>query len=129
MLTLPNYQIDSQIYESANSLVYRGYRKKDKQSVILKVLKQDYPTPEALIHYRQEYDITRRLNDVDGVINVYELEKYQNTLVIVLEDCDAQSLKIMHEQHHFTIEELVQLAIEMTQILGQIHGKLNDIED
>jgi len=39
MLTLPNYQIGSQIDESANSLVYRGMRKKDNQPVILKVLK------------------------------------------------------------------------------------------
>jgi serine/threonine protein kinase len=48
MLTLPNYQIHTQIYESANSLVYRGVRKQDNQPVILKVLKEDYPTPEEL---------------------------------------------------------------------------------
>ena len=40
MLTLPNYQIGSQIYESLNSLVYRGHQ--DNQPVILKMLKQDY---------------------------------------------------------------------------------------
>jgi len=45
MLTLPNYQIGSQIYESVNSLVYRGIRKKDNQPVILK---EDYPTPAEL---------------------------------------------------------------------------------
>ncbi|MDM8558759.1 hypothetical protein [Candidatus Parabeggiatoa sp. HSG14] len=44
MLTLPNYKIGSQIYESANSIVYRRHRKKDNQPVILKILKQDYPT-------------------------------------------------------------------------------------
>ena len=57
MLTLPNYQIGSKIYESVNSLVYRGHRKKDNQPVILKVLKQDYPTPAELTRYRQEYEI------------------------------------------------------------------------
>ncbi len=35
MLTLPNYQIGSQIDESVNSLVYRGLIKKDNQPVIL----------------------------------------------------------------------------------------------
>jgi len=34
MLTLPNYQISTQIYESANSLIYRGIRKKDNQPII-----------------------------------------------------------------------------------------------
>jgi hypothetical protein len=59
MLTLPNYQIRTQIDESANSVIYRGMRKTDNQPVILKVLKEDYPTPEELTRYRQEYDIMR----------------------------------------------------------------------
>ncbi|HDN27818.1 MAG TPA: hypothetical protein ENG03_12145 [Thioploca sp.] len=62
MLTLPNYQIGSQIDESANSTVYRGIRKKDNQLVIIKVLKAYYPMPEELTRYRQEYEITKYNN-------------------------------------------------------------------
>jgi len=91
MLTLPNYQISTQIYESANSVIYRGIRNEDNQSVILKVLKEDYPTPAELTRYRQEYDITRLLAKIDGVVKVYHLEKYQNTLVICLEDFGGES--------------------------------------
>ena len=90
ILTLSNYQICTQIYESANSLVYRGVRKKDNQPVILKMLKQDYPTPAELIRYRQEYEITNYL-DLAGVIKVYGIEKYQNTLVIILDDFGGES--------------------------------------
>jgi hypothetical protein len=50
MFTLPNDQIDTQIYQIANGVVYRGMKKKDNQPVILKVLKEDYPTPEELTH-------------------------------------------------------------------------------
>ena len=92
MLTLPNYQIGTQIYESANSLVYRGVRKKDNQPVILKVLKEDYPTPVELTRYRQEYEITHDL-DLAGVVKAYDIEKYQNTLVIILEDFGGESIK------------------------------------
>ncbi len=92
MLILPNYQIGTKIYESANSLVYRGVRKKDHQPVILKVLKEDYPTPAELTGYRQEYEITHDL-DLAWVIKVYGIEKYQNTLVIILEDFGGESLK------------------------------------
>ncbi|MCK5523879.1 MAG: hypothetical protein KAI83_12175, partial [Thiomargarita sp.] len=73
MINIPNYQITQQIYESANSLVYRGLRNEDNQAVILKVLKEDYPTPEELTRYRQEYDITRRLADLEGVIKADSL--------------------------------------------------------
>jgi hypothetical protein len=49
MISLPGIAIKAKIYESANSLVYRGIREGDNTPVILKVLKQDYPTqPNSL---------------------------------------------------------------------------------
>jgi len=121
MLTLPNYQINNQIYESANSLVYRGVRKKDNQAVILKVLKEDYPTPEELMHYQQEYEITQSLN-IGGVVKTYGIEKYQNTLVIVLEDFGGKSLKQFLINQTFSIKEFLPLFIQMAEALGQIHS-------
>ena len=121
MINIPNYQITKQIYESTNSLVYRALCQKDNQPVILKVLKEDYPTPEELNHYRQEYDITRRLADLDGVVKAYRLEKHQNTLVICFEDFGGESLKIWQEQRTFTLDELLTFAIQATEILAKIH--------
>ena len=77
MISLPDVSIVSKIYESANSLVYRGIFKKNRQPVILKLLKEDYPTPAELYRYQQEYEITRRLN-LEETIKAYELRKYQN---------------------------------------------------
>ncbi len=121
MINIPNYQISTQIYESANSFVHRAVRNEDNQPVILKVLKEDYPTPEELTRYRQEYDITRHLADVDGVVKAYNLEKYQNTLVMCLEDFGGKSLKHWLAECPFSFDELLILAIRATEILGQIH--------
>jgi predicted ATPase/serine phosphatase RsbU (regulator of sigma subunit)/tRNA A-37 threonylcarbamoyl transferase component Bud32 len=121
MLTLPNYQIHTQIYESANSLVYRGVRKQDNQPVILKVLKEDYPTPEELTRYRQQYEIIHDLN-LAGIIKVYEIEKYQNTLVIILEDFGGESLKQLMVDHFFNVKEFLSLAIAIVDSLGNIHA-------
>ena len=122
MINIPNYQIGTQIYESANSLVYRGVRKKDNQPVILKVLKEDYPTPAELTCYRQEYEIIHDL-DLAGVVKAYGLEKYQNTLVIVLEDFGGESLKATLEQGRqgIAIADFLPLAISIADSLGQIH--------
>ena len=98
MLKLSHYQILTQIYESANSLIYRGIRNQDKQPVVLKILKQGYPTSAELSHYRQEYEITHYL-DLAGIINAYSIEKSQNTFVIVLEDFGGESLKQLMVQH------------------------------
>ncbi|HEW98134.1 MAG: hypothetical protein DRR16_26825 [Candidatus Parabeggiatoa sp. nov. 3] len=121
MLIFSHYQILEQVYESANSLIYRCLRNDDNQKVILKVLKEDYPSPEELTRYRQEYDIINHLAEVDGVINVYTLEKYQNTLVICLEDFGGLSLKQLLAQRQLSLPESLQLAIQITDILGQIH--------
>jgi serine/threonine protein kinase len=121
MYPLSGYRVLSQLYESANSLVYRSLREQDNQPVILKVLKQDYPTPGELTRYKQEYDITRSLNQ-EGVIKAYGLEPYQNTLVMILEDFGGESLATLKQQHPSTLEDFLEIAIKITTALGEIHG-------
>ncbi len=53
MLALPNVEVHAQIYSSDNSLVYRGTSQPDNSPVILKLLKQDYPTASQLTRYKQ----------------------------------------------------------------------------
>ncbi|MBV9390152.1 MAG: hypothetical protein JOZ78_27315, partial [Chroococcidiopsidaceae cyanobacterium CP_BM_ER_R8_30] len=108
MLTIPGYEILAQIYESANSLVYRGRRIQDNWTVILKLLKQDYPTLTELTKYKQEYEITRSLN-LEGVIKAYSLHKYNNTLVMFLEDFGGESLKILMKSNKLKLEEFLSL--------------------
>jgi PAS domain S-box-containing protein len=121
MYPLSGYRVLTQLYESANSLVYRSLREQDNQPVILKVLKQDYPTSGELTRYRQEYDITRSLNQ-EGVIKAYGLEPYQNTLVMFLEDFGGQSLATLKQQHPSTLEDFLEIAIKITTVLGEIHA-------
>ncbi|MBW4508255.1 MAG: AAA family ATPase [Scytonematopsis contorta HA4267-MV1] len=121
MLVISDILVTSKIYESSNSLVYRGIRKKDNQPVVIKILNAAYPTPELLSRYKQEFDITHNL-ELTGVIKPYSLEKYQNTLVIVFEDFGGESLKILMSERRFTIEEFLRIAIKISAALGQIHG-------
>jgi predicted ATPase/serine phosphatase RsbU (regulator of sigma subunit) len=127
MFILPNYQVIEQIYESSHSLVYRAIRNEDNQKVILKVLKEDYPSPEELSRYRQEFEITHDLK-LSGVIQAYALETLDNTLVMVLEDFGGRSLKelINHdpsfEKRIGSILKFIPLARQIADNLGQIHA-------
>lgn len=132
MITIPNYQILQQIYESANSLIYRGKRITDEQPVILKVLKQDYPTATQLIHYQQEYEIIASLTHV-GIIKTYGLEKYHNSLVLILEDFGGKSLKHflatvsvaqspLESIKSINLTTFFSLALRITAILGAVHA-------
>ncbi|MEG5016492.1 MULTISPECIES: AAA family ATPase [unclassified Microcoleus] len=127
MIEINGYQILTQIYESTNSTIYRGIRQQDNQAVILKFLKEDYPTPSELVRYKQEYEITRNLN-IDGVIKAYELKPYQMTLCIILEDFGASSLKqLMDERREsgtgvLPLQKFLSIAIKTAEILSSIHA-------
>ena len=122
MTQQPNYQIIKKIYESANSLVYRAILQPDNQPVILKILKENYPTPSELTRYKQEYEITRSLN-AHGVIKAYNLQRYENSLVMFLEDFGGESLTLlMGNKRQFTLKEFISIAIKITDSLATIHA-------
>jgi serine/threonine protein kinase len=90
--------------------------------VIVKLLKEDYPTPAELYRYQQECQITRRLN-LEETIKGYELPKYENTQVMLLEDFGGESLKILWSSRPFALPDFLHLAIQITDALGKVHQK------
>jgi len=121
MLIVPGVEVKTRIYESANSLVYRAIRQSDNEPVILKILKENYPTPQELARYRTEYQITKSLN-LTGCIKAYDLQPYQNTLVMFVEDFGGESLKIWMKQKKFSLEEFLRIALATTESLGLLHA-------
>ena len=132
-----DYEIIKKIYESANSLVFRGILKSNNQAIILKILKENYPTPSELTRYKQEYEVTRSLNS-DGIIKAYDLQRYENSLVMFLEDFGGESLKLLMQDrstrvaevipkassfayNHFSLKIFLSIAIKITQSLAAIH--------
>ncbi|MDZ7966690.1 MAG: AAA family ATPase [Nostoc sp. DedSLP03] len=125
MIALPGVAIHSKIYESAVSLVYRGIREQDDRPLIVKLLKQNYPSPQELTCYRQEYEITRSLN-LPGVVKAYSQQDYQRTLAILLEDFGGESIERWMRQRKerfcpMPLSNFFRLAIDITEILGRIH--------
>ncbi|MEO6863158.1 MAG: AAA family ATPase, partial [Microcoleus sp.] len=125
MIALPGVTCHCKIYESSTSLVYRGIRVQDDLAIVIKMLKQDYPSPQELTRYRQEYEITRSLN-LKGVVKAYSQQDYQRTLVIILEDFGGESLEqwMRHRPETFcpmSLSTFLHLAIALTDILGRIH--------
>ncbi|CAN1211299.1 histidine kinase [Tumidithrix helvetica PCC 7403] len=137
MFTVSGYEITQKLYESDRSLVYRALRTVDRVSVIFKVLKEEFPSPEELRRYQQEYRIICKLNQESrnsarGAIAAYALETYQKKLVIVLEDFGAVSLK-QWMQGRSTLKEkanggdlflieFLRIAIAIAESIGQIHA-------
>jgi PAS domain S-box-containing protein len=123
---MKDYQIETLIYESSNSLVSKGIRKADNLPVTIKVLKENYPTPQELIRYKQEYEIIRSL-DFPGAIAAYALEPYNRSMAIVTEDFGGKSLKELFcdgetGTGRLSLEEFLKIAIATTDYLSNLHA-------
>lgn len=116
-----DYQILAKIYESNNSLVYRAILVQNHQPIIIKILKEDYPTPAELNRYKQEYEITRSLN-LEGVVKSYNLQRYQNSMIMLLEDFGGESLKKWMAEFQLNLKDFLDIAIKITEGLGGIHA-------
>ncbi|MDJ0671223.1 MAG: AAA family ATPase, partial [Microcystis sp. M53598_WE2] len=121
MIVLNGYDILAQIYESVNSEVYRAIRIADNQPVMLKILKQEYPTAQELTHYKQEYKTICGLN-FEGAIKAYGLETYRRTPVIILEDFGGISLKKWLEGKPLALRDFLSLAPRIVANLEKIHN-------
>jgi PAS domain S-box-containing protein len=122
MHTISSYHITEQLYDSANSLVYRGHRQTDAHPVILKVLKEAYPSPERIAWFKREYELTCSVN-LTGVIQIYGLETDEHHWVMVLEDFGGDSLRRLGLAGALDIASFLHLAIGMAEILGHVHQR------
>ena len=122
MLAIAGYQINEKIYESGDSIIYRGYREADKHPVIFKMLNQSHPSPEKIAWFKREYEVTQSLN-LAGVVDVYGLESEHHQWVMVLEDFGGHSLALLGLAGQLILAEFLPLAIQIVDILGQVHQK------
>ncbi len=120
-MLLKGYKIGKKICESNSSIVYKAVRKKDDEPVILKFLQEEYPTPAQLTRYQQEYEIIKNFQG-QGIIQVYGLEKYKNSLVLIFEDFGGISLTEILKEYQFNIPEFLKIAIKIVESLGEIHA-------
>ncbi|AOW99552.1 hypothetical protein BJP34_08890 [Moorena producens PAL-8-15-08-1] len=105
--TPPNikgYSITDLVYHGSRTVVYRGTRNNDHTPVVLKFLNNSYPSFQELVQFRNQYTIAKNL-DHPGIIKIYSLESYHNTLVLVMEDFGGVSLE------EYTTDSLDQRAI------------------
>ena len=120
MIGLSGYRLKDKIYEHSRTLVYRGEREIDKQPIIIKFPKAEYPTITEIARLRQEYLIPNEIN-LPGIVKPYSLEKYRNRFALVLEDFGGQSLAQFLKNTPLTIIEFLKIAIALTKILGELH--------
>ncbi|WP_315786380.1 ATP-binding sensor histidine kinase [Fischerella sp. JS2] len=133
IVPFPGYCITEQIYLGSRTIVYRGIREQDQQPVIIKLMRNEYPSLNELAQFRNQYTITKKL-DFPGIVKTYSLENCHNGYAIVMEDfggislqqwLDKKSVEIpgVGEINKFElpVTDFLDISIQIVSILDQLH--------
>ncbi|MBD2441321.1 AAA family ATPase, partial [Nostoc sp. FACHB-110] len=118
---IPGYSISEELYNGSRTLVYRGYREVDQQPVVVKLLKNPYPSFNELLLFRNQYTIAKNLNS-PLIVQTYSLEPCQNGYALVMEDFGGISLKKWGTREtQQSLEEFLLIAITLCDILNLLY--------
>ncbi|MGJ5629223.1 trifunctional serine/threonine-protein kinase/ATP-binding protein/sensor histidine kinase [Nostoc sp. CALU 1950] len=124
LVNIPRYRISEELYNGSRTLVYRGYRETDSLPVVIKLLKNPYPSFSELLSFRNQYNIAKNLNS-PLIIQTYSLEPYQNGYALVMEDFGGISLKdyFTSDQTLYiaSSEEFLRIAIALCNTLDRLY--------
>ena len=116
MPTLSEYQINSILHEGAETIIYRGQTSINQPATILKVLKAEYPTLEAITRLKHEYQIRQNL-DSELIVKALTLDRFDHRLGLILEDFGGESLGQLLERETLSARTTLNIAIQIVKAL------------
>jgi predicted ATPase/class 3 adenylate cyclase len=124
------FKITGQLVIDSKYVTYKAIQEKDEIPVTLKLLRNTYPTAAALIRFRQEYEMLEKVNH-PNIIRPLRMQNYQNSLALVIESMEGNTLTEILKSGPFSISDFFQLVkplIEAIRFLHQsriIHKNIN----
>ena len=126
IVCLPGYSITSEIHASDRTLIYRGMRDRDRDPVIIKVLRKPFPSYYELMQFRHQYDVGKDL-DLPYIVKTLALETYQNSYALILGDGGGVSLKHFLQQsgafgeNNQTLMAFLPIAIQLAEAMNGLY--------
>ncbi|MBE9207658.1 AAA family ATPase [Nostoc sp. LEGE 06077] len=121
LVSIPGYHIREELYNGSRTLVYRAVRESDSVPVVIKLLKNPYPSFSELLLFRNQYTIGKNLNS-PLIIQTYSLEPVHNGYMLVMEDFGGISLKEWRIGKTLpSLQEFLVLAIAICNILDLLY--------
>ncbi|MCW6036085.1 AAA family ATPase [Spirulina subsalsa FACHB-351] len=118
--TLSGYTLLKPLYVGRKTSVYRGIQNSSQRGVVVKMLCQEYPSFSELVHFLNQYKITKDLA-ILGVVHPIALEPYGRGYALVMEDCGSISLQQYIQQQTLSVEMGLAIAQQLCQILHHLH--------
>ncbi|MEG4119799.1 ATP-binding sensor histidine kinase [Microcoleus sp. N9_B4] len=117
---ISGYHLVEQLYCGSRTVVYRAIRETDQLPVVIKLLNRDYPSFSELLQFRNQYTIAKNLR-LPGVVQPYNLDSYRHSYALVMEDFGGISLRDYAQERKLTLAEILEIAIQITDILDGLY--------
>jgi len=122
MIHISGYNIAEKFHEGKKVILYKGTRISDGKKVLLKFLGEEYPDLSDIARLKHEYEVSQKINST-LVVQIYALEQFERTPVLVLEDFGGESLQNIIKGHKkLTLMNFLQLSIQLTEALSDIYN-------
>ena len=122
-MTLPaiaGYTLVAQISRSDRAVVYQAVQDIDQRPVIIKLLRSEYPSESELVQFYNQYTIAHNLS-IPGIVKPLSLEPWANGYALVMEDCGSISLRNYMQVNTLSLEELLNISIQLAEILQDLY--------
>jgi len=122
MLEITGFQIQSKLFESTGTTIYRGRRQSDQAPVIIKTLSSSQPSLPSIAQLYQEIKILQVIEGAEGP-STYQLMFENNNPFLVIPDFGGKSLDIVLRERKFELAELLRMMVKLAEQLSDIHQK------
>jgi serine/threonine protein kinase len=120
MVELEGYETIELLGESAAALLLRAKPEGGGASVVIKLVKSEYPTPEEVSRLAHEHRIVEDLR-LDGVVRPLRIERFKHRVGLILEDSGGSSLRSIIGPTGLDTETFLRMAIPLVRTLGHLH--------
>lgn len=116
------YTVESVIGEGMSGVVYRARRDDDGELVALKVIHRDLCADDQMFkRFQREAQILKRIEG-QHVVKLYDFVEEDGLVIIVLEYVDATSLEAMIHETPPTMDQAVEITLQVCAALGAAHA-------
>jgi serine/threonine protein kinase len=110
------------IYQG-NSVISLETRPEYSHPVVVKKPAKRHPSRRSLRSLEKEYEMTRPLNEVEGVRKALGQESIDNQPSLILEYIDGETLRDYIGRKTLSLRAKLEIAADLTRILEKIHQK------
>jgi serine/threonine protein kinase len=91
------------------------------QPVVIKKPAKHHASRRHILSLEKEYEMTRALNAVDGVRQVFEQQPIENQPALILEYIDGETLRDTIARKTLSLSEKLEIVLDLARILANIH--------